>query len=202
MNSGSPRMAKIERNRVARPRRAFTLVELSVAAGLFSLCLGLAFRSFFYNRTAAKATDQVLRLREIRELLTEVTVSLQQAVVVETPGWAAGSAHTSILDSRYRRVRFWAQGSTGEPLFDSDDLEATGQTEDLEVYKVIEVEGKEVSRERIDHDLPIEKIRFFRLGRSLVGFRLTLKGDPQAASEKGRKGQVYSTVVALNRGVS
>lgn len=183
------------------PRRVgFSLLELVVAAGIFSLCAGYALSTMHHNKRAAETTTRVGDLQQIRRLLTRVQTTLQRAVVLETPGWASAACSTSFLDDEYRRVTVYAGDAAGAPLT-REAMEALPEDQGVQLLKRIEEDGVEPVVERMDRDLLLRSVRFFRLGRSLVGFRMELAGDPDATTVQLRKGETYNLVVALDRQV-
>jgi hypothetical protein len=65
----------------------------------------------------------------------------------------------------------------------------------------VKVVGQPAERERIDRGVSLRAIRFFRLGRALLGLRIDLKGNPEASTKALQRGETFSSVVALDRQV-
>jgi type II secretory pathway pseudopilin PulG len=175
-------------------------MEVIVASGIFALCAGYALSTMSHNRRAAETTTRVGNLQQIRRLLTKVRLNLQRAVVLETPGWATAACQALYLDDEYRKTSLYGADKDNVPLTRAA-MDALPDTAEVHVVLRIEEEGKDTVIKRLDRDLLIRRVRFFRLGRSMIGFRVELRGDPDASTVQLKKGEVYSQVVTLNRQV-
>lgn len=181
-------------------RRGFSLMEVVIASGIFLLCAGYALSTLWYNRKASDTTGRVGNLQEVRRVLTRIHQDLQAAVALESPGWDSVAGQVAYLDDEYRRITFFAADSGGAPL-DEAAMEALPASAEVRLLRKEEVVGQPPEVDRVDRGLRIRRLRFFRLGRSLLGFRMELGGDPDASTEALRRPEVFSTVVALNRQV-
>ncbi len=193
--AGSPCPGRVRR------RHGFTVIELMVVAGLFSLVLVYALDTVHHQKRAVESTTRVAHLQEVRRLITLVTRDLQQAVAIEKPGWASVTSDVEFLDATHTRVKIMATDATGNRL---ETLEAmTGLARTAPVHLVREAVKPDgtTQKTQLDRDLALGWVRFYRLGRSLLGIRLALKPDPDALVPAQRAGEEFSFTVALNRQV-
>lgn len=183
------------------PRRAgFSLTEVIVASAVFALLVGAAMRTLFINRRAVDATARVGALQEVRGVLTQVTHDLQVAVAIERPGWASAANSLEYLDDQYQRITIYPGKDDGTP-YGEGEVELLPEDATVKLWRQVEVVGEPPTRETIDRGVRMRAIRFFRLGRALLGLRLDLTGNPEASTEALRRGETFSSVVALDRQV-
>lgn len=178
-----------------RDRRAFTVLEIVFVALILALCFGYALQTLWYNRRAGEGTSRVEDLGEIRRLITQVQRDLQEAVVIERPGWAASSTDVVYLDGEHRTVSFWLEDESGARV--EGDPPPQGPV--LHLVRALWKAPDQMDKTRVDRGLKLGGVRFFRLGRSMVGVRIVLRGDPDAAIEPLRRPSEFSTVITLPR---
>lgn len=181
-------------------RAGFSMTEVLVASAIFALLVGTAMRTFFFNRRAADTTLRVGALQEVRGVLTQVTHDLQVAVAIERPGWASASNTLEYLDDQYQRVTIYPGKADGSP-YGEGEVELLPETAEVRLWRELKVVGQPPERKRIDRGVRLRAIRFFRLGRSLLGMRIDLKGNPHASTKALQRGETFSSVVALDRQV-
>ena len=176
------------------------MTEVLVASAIFAVLVGAAMRTFFINRRAADTTLRVGALQEVRGVLTQVTHDLQVAVAIERPGWASASNTLEYLDDQYRRITIYPGKEDGTP-YGEGEVELLPESATVRLWREEKVVGEPPERKRIDRGVRLRAIRFFRLGRALLGLRIDLRGNPGASTKALQRGEMYSSVVALDQQV-
>lgn len=181
-------------------RAGFSMTEVLVASAVFALLLGTAMKTFFFDRRAADTTLRVGALQEVRGVLTQITHDLQVAVAIERPGWASASNTLEYLDDQYQRITVYPGKPDGTP-YGEGEVELLPESAEVRLWRQVAIVGQPPERRRIDRGVRMRAIRFFRLGRALLGLRLDLKGNPDASTKALQRGETFSSVVALDRQV-
>lgn len=175
---------------MVRTRRAYTLIEIIVASGIFAVVVAYAIGTSFYSRHAADRTDKVDDYRQMRIVFNRVARDLQDSTRVKLPAYDFHSPRLRFSDTRDREIVYTLADQAG------GEVTAEPPVDDEKVYHVVRTlgAGADAQIESIPQTERIQWMKFTRLGERLIG--LTVRMRPR---EKGKPGAVFTATMTLNR---